>query len=340
MLHVAIAVLLKDNHVLISKRADHASQGGLWEFPGGKVEENETIEQALVREIKEELGIDIKSSSPLITTQFHYPEQSVFLEVRKVLDFTAHDYVFNENAQYGLEGQLVRWVAINDLGDYPFPEANQVIINALMLPLSYLITPDSFDSVLENSSIDKTIETHFLDKFAEKCHDYSLIQLRFPSYSKGKNKILEFDNIIKQACFIAIENQTLILLNSSMKLADDIISLSSGLHLTAKHLYDVEFIKQFRKRFAKKQLAASCHTMDDIKQANKLKLNFIVISPVQKTSSHPEQIPLGWEQFKVLAHVAKMPVYSLGGMSKNDVPKAIGAGAQGIAAISKLWDSE
>jgi 8-oxo-dGTP diphosphatase len=337
MLHVAIAVLLKDNYVLISKRADHIPQGGLWEFPGGKVEENETIEQALAREIKEELGIDIKSSSPLITTQFHYPEQSVFLEVRKVLDFIAHDYVFNKNSQYGLEGQLVRWVAINDLGDYSFPEANQVIINALMLPSSYLITPDSFESVPKNSSIDRIIKTHFLDKFTEKCHDYSLIQLRFPSYSKGKNKTLEFDNIIKQACLIAIENRALILLNSSMKLPDDIISLSSGLHLTSKHLYDVEFIKQFRKRFAKKQLAASCHTMDDIKQANKLKLSFIVISPVQKTGSHPEQVPLGWEQFEVLVHAAQMPVYSLGGMCKSDVSKAIDTGAQGIAAISKLW---
>ena len=86
--HVAVAVIVNDaDEACISLRHEHAHQGGLWEFPGGKVEAGETVEQALSREIKEELGLDILHSRPLIRIKHDYDDKSVCLHVQKITGF-------------------------------------------------------------------------------------------------------------------------------------------------------------------------------------------------------------------------------------------------------------
>jgi len=70
-----------------------------------------------------------------------------------------------------------------------------------------------------------------------------------------------------------------------------------------------------------------------------LGIQFIVLSPVNFTNSHPNSTPLGWEKFSGLCQQANMPVYALGGMKKTDYQQTIESGAQGIAAISGLWIS-
>ena len=92
IVHVSVAVIVNNAQVLISRRAEHVHQGGLWEFPGGKIEADEAIEAALYREIQEELGLHIKSSRPLIKLLHHYPDKSVLLETRLVTEFTGRDY--------------------------------------------------------------------------------------------------------------------------------------------------------------------------------------------------------------------------------------------------------
>ena len=84
-------------------------------------------------------------------------------------------------------------------------------------------------------------------------------------------------------------------------------------------------------------ISASCHTIDDIEQANIKQLDFILLSPVQKTQSHPHQDALGWEKFARLCALANMPCFALGGMVAGDISLAQKNGAQGIAAISGLW---
>ncbi|MGJ8681098.1 8-oxo-dGTP diphosphatase MutT [Paraglaciecola sp.] len=120
---VAVGVIKKDNHIFISKRANELHQGGKWEFPGGKRELGESIEQALVRELGEEIGIKVNSQTELLLIEHDYGDKKVRLHVRLVEDFVG------EAKQ--LEGQQAKWVAIEALYQYEFPEANVEIIKAL-----------------------------------------------------------------------------------------------------------------------------------------------------------------------------------------------------------------
>lgn len=122
--HVAVGVVIDaQGQVLITKRALDVHQGGLWEFPGGKVESGESLEQALFRELKEELGIEVSSSSSLIEIRHEYSDKSVFLDVCLIREFRGE--------AKGVEGQPLLWVAIERLGNYDFPAANEPIIKAI-----------------------------------------------------------------------------------------------------------------------------------------------------------------------------------------------------------------
>ena len=322
VVHVSVAVIMRDGKVLLSKRAKHVHQGGLWEFPGGKVEKGETIEHALKREINEELGIELEYSRPLIKLLHQYPDKSVLLETRLVTAFSGHEYS-SEN-QTGLEGQAVQWVAIEDLLNYQFPDANKPIIDAIQLPEAYVISPD-----IENNSE----QVQFLEQFALVAKAHSLIQVRVKSLESA-----DIAPMVNDMCHMAIENRVSLLFNSSMLLKEELIQKTAGVHLTSQHLYNDEWISQFRHSYPEKIIAASCHNEKDIRRANQLKLDFIALSPVQHTASHPEQKPMGWSQFGELTDLATMPVYALGGMTVNEVKQAQEHGGQGIAAIRDLWN--
>jgi len=122
--HVAIAVIVNEQkQVLIALRQSHQHQGGLWEFPGGKVEAGESIEAALEREIKEELGIEIANATPLIEIRHDYNDKSVLLDVWSTTQFNG--------VPQGSEGQMIQWCEIAALRDFEFPAANKPIINAI-----------------------------------------------------------------------------------------------------------------------------------------------------------------------------------------------------------------
>lgn len=124
MVHVAVGVILdKNQNILIALRPEDAHQGGLWEFPGGKVEQGETVETALSRELYEELGLEFISCRPLIEVRHDYTDKSVLLDVWWV-------DTFNGLAE-GKEGQPIKWVSPSALPDYAFPEANKPIIAAV-----------------------------------------------------------------------------------------------------------------------------------------------------------------------------------------------------------------
>lgn len=123
--HVAVGVIFDSTgKICIAKRPPGKHLSGLWEFPGGKVESGETTFVALQRELEEELSIHIHSSQPLMQIEFAYPGKTVLLDVHTVDDFSGR--------VFGRENQVVEWVNAEELSDYPFPEANQRIIEAIL----------------------------------------------------------------------------------------------------------------------------------------------------------------------------------------------------------------
>jgi len=126
VVHVAVAVIVnQDDEFLITKRSADQHQGDKWEFPGGKVEDNETSQQALCREIREELGIEIQSAMHLTDIIHDYADDNkkVRLDVYEVKSWLGEPQ--------GLEGQPVRWVKRNDLSRFEFPQANDEILSIL-----------------------------------------------------------------------------------------------------------------------------------------------------------------------------------------------------------------
>ena len=125
VVHVAVAVIQNtEGQILITRRADDAHQGGLWEFPGGKVEVGEQVADALDRELQEELGIRVDRATPMLEVRHDYSDKSVCLDVWLVNRFSGE--------ATGLEGQPLCWCSPQDLHNYAFPAANTPIVDACL----------------------------------------------------------------------------------------------------------------------------------------------------------------------------------------------------------------
>ncbi|WP_206485035.1 8-oxo-dGTP diphosphatase MutT [Thalassotalea sp. G2M2-11] len=118
--HVAVGVIVSNHQFFLTKRLDHAHQGGKWEFPGGKVEQGETVAQALARELKEEVAIDVLACTELMKISHDYGDKQVLLDVYLVDNFSGEP-----NAQ---EGQQQGWFALEELSKIDFPAANEAIV--------------------------------------------------------------------------------------------------------------------------------------------------------------------------------------------------------------------
>lgn len=307
LVHVAVGVIYKDGNILIAKRPEHVHQGGLWEFPGGKVEQGESLFAALQRELNEELAIDIIESEPLIQIRHDYGDNQVLLDVHKVLSFRGEPF--------GKEGQPVAWVAPESLVSYPFPAANHPIITAILLPQRLLITGNYLS------------RAHFFQRL--ECalqKGLRLVQLRL----REQDDVLAF---AKEFASLCEKYQAAYSFNTTPELFSKIDLPNAGLHLNSHELH------RFHDRPIDSDsfLSASCHTLDDIRHAEKVGVDYVCLSPVLATLSHPGEPTLGWDQFQAWASLARVPVYALGGMHDDSIDEAIARGAQGIAAISAWW---
>lgn len=122
VLVVACALVDADGRVLITQRPEGKSLAGLWEFPGGKVDPGEVPEEALIRELKEELGIETKTSclAPLTFASFSYDSFHLLMPLYVCRRFWG--------IPEGREGQALKWVRPNKLRDYPMPPADEPLI--------------------------------------------------------------------------------------------------------------------------------------------------------------------------------------------------------------------
>jgi len=125
-IHIVAGVIFNPakDKIYITKRPDHLHKGGFWEFPGGKVEQGETTEQAICRELFEEIDIRVTELSHFSHLDYDYPDKSLTFDFYRIDDF--------ENQPYGKEGQQGEWVTIADLADYQFPEANLPVLQQIL----------------------------------------------------------------------------------------------------------------------------------------------------------------------------------------------------------------
>lgn len=144
LLHVAVGVLRdRWGRVLVAMRAPDSHQGGLWEFPGGKVDRHEDVGAALARELREELGIEVVRACPLLEVRHDYPDRSVLLDTWEVTCY------WGEPA--GREGQPLEWLAVDQLCSRAFPAADGPIIEALKLPEHYTYLPRAVPEALRQA---------------------------------------------------------------------------------------------------------------------------------------------------------------------------------------------
>jgi len=307
--HVAVAVIVDDRRrVLISRRPAHVHQGGLWEFPGGKLEAGESVTSALQRELQEELGISLGSARPLIRIYHDYPDRQVLLDVLRVDRFAG--------IPHGREGQPVVWAAPGELVQYRFPAANIPIIKAATLPDRYLISPSPGSD-----------QAGFVRHLARALgRGISLVQLRAKQLT-----LPQYRALVKQVLPVCESAGARLLVNSDPWCVAELGA--HGVHLSSKRLMHLKE----RPLDDHYLVGGSCHNEAELEHACAIGLDFVVVSPVRETRSHPGTATLGFAGVRALTELANLPVYALGGMEEKDLGRAFESGAQGIAAISGLW---
>lgn len=307
---IAIGVLKRGNRVCLSLRQSSQTFAALWEFPGGKVEAGESIENALKREFLEELAVETSAWEPLITVPWAYSDLAVRLNVYITETFVGEPC--------GNEGQKVVWRSIPELADLSFPEANRGIITALQLTDKYLISGG-----FENQS-DALQRLH-----RALNNGIKLCQLRAKNLSQEA-----FLSLAASAIKLAHDYQAKVLLNGRPELLA-LLPDADGVQLASNVIFDY----QTRPIPKDKLLGVSTHTLAEIEQALKIEADFILLSPIKETLSHPGVAGIGWQKFSDTVKAVPIPVFALGGMKPEDIAQAKKSGGQGVAAISGFWPS-
>ncbi|WP_166268532.1 Nudix family hydrolase [Marinobacter caseinilyticus] len=308
--HVAVAVIRRQGQVLIARRPDHTHQGGLLEFPGGKVEPGESVQCALVREIAEETGLTVPAASlwPVIGVRHDYGDKRVFLDVWGTDEASGQPQ--------GREGQDIMWQAIDALQDDEFPAANRPIIRALRLPRRYAIT-GPFGSTSEGlARLQRQLDLH--------CPD--LVLLRAPWLSTSA-----YESFARDALVMCREAGVALILHGDPAMLAHVSA--AGIHLP----WRLAETLQCRPVSSKCWFSVSCHNAAEVAHAADLSADFITLGAVKPTASHPGRPALTWPEFQTLVDAAPLPVFALGGMIDDDLEQALVHGAQGIAGISNWW---
>jgi 8-oxo-dGTP diphosphatase len=304
---VAVAVLIRsDGAALLAQRPESKVYSGYWEFPGGKIEPGEPVPEALRREIREELGIEIERAHPWITRVFVYPHATVRLRFYRV-------YAWRGEPR-ALEHQAIAWQRPDALELDPLLPANGPVIRSLMLPSEYAITRAG----------ELGVEAFLLRLEARLRGGLKLVQIREKTLARR-----EREEFARRAVALIRAHGAKVLVNANAALAREIGA--DGVHLTAEQLRSATARPDFPL------CGASCHSREELRSAELLGVDFAVLGPVRATPSHPDAVPLGWERFREIACDPGVPVYALGGIGPRDLEQALSCGAHGIAMVRGSW---
>ena len=313
---VAVGVILRpDGTVLLGSRPAGKPWPGWWELPGGKIEFGESVLQALARELTEELGIRMTQASPWVTYVHRYPTTTVRLAFCRVTGW--------EGEPRGLEGQELRWVDIRHAHETP------QLLPATYPPLRWLQLPDTYLISSAGSSDGLTAFMARLDQALAS--GLKLLQWREPGWPGGADAP-DLLAALRDAHARCAAMGAKVLVNSAHPRVwcDE----ADGLHLRAADALVLQERPELRDG---KLLGISTHDQADLEHARKLAADFAVLGPVLPTASHPGHAGIGWEEFGRLNALAGMPVYALGGQSRDTLAHAQSLGGQGIAGIRNVF---
>jgi 8-oxo-dGTP diphosphatase len=306
VVEVAAAVIIRpDGRFLLAERPPGKVYAGYWEFPGGKAEPGEPLAAALVRELHEEIGIDVVRAYPWIVEEYVYPHAHVRLHFFRVLEWCGEPHP--------REQQRLSWAASDDLGVAPLLPANGPMLRALALPPILAIT--------NASELGIAIALERVERALAR--GVRLVMAR--EKQMAPEQLLAFSAEVVARCR---RSGAQVVINSDARVAQ--ASAANGLHLPSATLLSTTV----RPPFA--LCGASCHNERELRQAAELGLDYAVVGPVLPTPSHPQAAGLGWERLRALIGSYRLPVYALGGMREEHLEQAWKMGAHGIALMRGL----
>ncbi len=305
--------LLRDSagRVLVGRRGSDGHLPGVREFPGGKLAVGECARDALVREMREELGIGVLAAVRILTIEHDYSDRAVVLHVYRV-------DVWNGEV-HANEGQVLEWTDPHRLDAACFPAASQAIVNAARLPHFYLISPEP----AAGTAIGATVEQ--VDRRLAR-GGIGLLQIRAPRLQQAA--FLDYARALMDS---AAGHGVGVLVNAPRSWLDHLPP--AGWHLSERRLLSLA-----ARPHCAGWLAASVHDRRSLERAMALPVDFVVAGPVKATLTHPEARPLGLRGFAELCARASCPVFALGGLVPGDLRSVQEIGAQGVAAIRGLMD--
>ena len=323
IVEVSASVLQRpDNSFLLAQRPPDKIWAGYWEFPGGKVEPGETPRDALVRELREELGIAVETAYPWITRVFTYPHATVRLSFFRVTAWSGE--------LHPREGQQFAWQcnpsqppfckggsrgdSASSISVSPILPANVPILRALELPPLYAIS----------NAAELGVEGFLRRLEIALSNGLRLVQLREKNLARD-----ELRELARRVVGLAHAHGAKVLLNGDVELAQEVGA--DGVQLTGTQLV------QLSERPAVDWCAASCHSAEELRRAEALGCDFVLLSPVLPTKSHPGAPHLGWESFAAIAAGSSIPVYALGGLQLGNMETAWQHGAHGVALLRQAW---
>ena len=304
---VAAVLFQADGSYLLAQRPEGKPYAGYWEFPGGKVEPGESLEQAIGREIREELGLEISAAYPWLTRTHVYEHAAVRLHFMRVREWRGEPR--------GLDGQRFAFQFPGQETVMPMLPANGPILQAVALPQTMGVT----------QAHSLRIDNFIIRLEAALTKGLRLVQVREKEMAPAQLQMLA--RAVAQRCHA---HGARVLINGDLALARDV--QADGVHLTAAQLLKT------LTRPAFDLVGASVHTRAELDHAVRLGCDFAVLGPVLPTSTHPGAPGISWSGFEALARDAPIPVFAIGGLHAGDLyPTAWRHSAHGIAMLRGAW---